>query len=235
LLNPLYTLASGVAHDYMWTPIGADTDIVLVDPEETTTYEVSVSNEFCETIESFEVVVRDVSQEALLTANPDTIFLGQVSQLKADLPSGSGYEWSHLSTLTFDPSDPSSPMAAPLETTDYVVTIMDDLGCEGDATTRATVIDECDEPYIFFPNAFSPNDDGHNDVLYLRGFNADEVHFVIYNRWGEKVFESNNQDSGWDGRYKNEKLCSDVYGFYLRVRCTNGQEYVKKGNVTLLR
>ncbi len=232
-LNPLYNLNSAT-HDFMWTPSGNDTETVMVNPGETASYDVTVSNDFCEATETFEVVVRDVGQEAALTADPDTIFLGQTSQLQALLESGATYEWSNSETLTFS-EDPSSPIAAPLETTDYTVTITDEIGCEGDATTRVVVIDECDEPYIFFPNAFSPNNDGHNDVLYLRGFNADEVHFVIYNRWGEKVFESKSQDSGWDGTYKNEALCSDVYGFYLRVLCRNGQEYIKKGNVTLLR
>jgi gliding motility-associated-like protein len=232
-MNPLYTLNSET-HDFMWTPLGSDTETIMVSPNETTTYEVTVSNDFCETTESFEVVVRDVSQEAALTADPDTIFLGQTSQLQALLESGVAYEWSNPETLIFS-DDQSSPIAAPLETTDYTVTIIDELECAGDATVRVVVIDECDEPYIFFPNAFSPNDDGHNDILYLRGFNADEVHFVIYNRWGEKVFESNSQGSGWDGSYKGETLCSDVYGFYLRVLCRNGQEYIKKGNVTLLR
>jgi gliding motility-associated-like protein len=234
LLNPLYALTGGVPHEFMWTPEGLDTETISVSPGVTTSYEITVSNDYCQATDEFEVVVRNVGLEALLTAEPDTIFLGETSQLEAILTSGAQYEWNPESTLTFS-GDPDSPLAAPLETTDYIVKITDDLGCEGEATTRVTVIDICDEPYIFFPNAFSPNDDGHNDVLYLRGFNADEVHFVIYNRWGEKVFESFKQDDGWDGSYKGERLCNDVYGFYLEVRCRNGETYIKKGNVSLLR
>jgi len=68
---------------------------------------------------------------------------------------------------------------------------------------------------------------------YLRGFNVDEVYFMIFNRWGQKVFESNSQSEGWNGVFDGKKVCNDVYGYYLRVRCTNGEEYIKKGNVTV--
>ena len=128
------------------------------------------------------------------------------------------------------------PEAAPTETTTYQVALTDNAtGCTALASILITVIDECEEPYIFFPNAFSPNDDGENDVLYLRSLFADEVFFMIYNRWGEKVFESNDINSGWDGRHNGEPVCSDVYGYYLRVKCLNGEEYIKKGNVTVLK
>ena len=93
----------------------------------------------------------------------------------------------------------------------------------------------CQEPYVFFPRAFTPNDDGENDVLYVRGNYIETSYFVIYNRWGEKVFESNAKDIGWDGTFKNEQLPPDVYGYYLDVKCIDGSELVKKGNITLLR
>ena len=93
----------------------------------------------------------------------------------------------------------------------------------------------CDDPYIYVPNTFTPNGDKLNDVLFVRGNYIDEMEFYIYNRWGEKVFESKDNDLGWDGRFKGEELGSDVFGYHLRCRCFNGQEYTAKGNVTLLR
>ena len=53
---------------------------------------------------------------------------------------------------------------------------------------------------------------------------------MIFNRWGQLVFESNSQEEGWDGTFKGKKVCNDVYGYYLKVSCTNGEEYIKKGN-----
>jgi len=49
------------------------------------------------------------------------------------------------------------------------------------------------------------------------------------------VFETTSQDIGWDGRFRGKTLNSDVFGYYLRVRCFNGEDFFKKGNVTLLR
>lgn len=87
----------------------------------------------------------------------------------------------------------------------------------------------------FVPNAFTPDGDGLNEVLFVRGAAIDEVFFAIYNRWGEKVFESTSKTQGWDGTFKGKMLTPDVYGYYVEVRCFNGETYFKKGNVTLIR
>ena len=130
-----------------------------------------------------------------------------------------------------------NPVGSPLEPTTYDVIVTDEeSGCSVEASVAVSVVHPaCEEPYVFFPNAFTPNGDGHNDVLYLRGSDVTEVHFIIYDRWGEKMFESNAQDEGWDGTYRGKELGADVYGYYLRVRCGNGEEFIKKGNVSILR
>jgi gliding motility-associated-like protein len=63
----------------------------------------------------------------------------------------------------------------------------------------------------------------------------DEMYLTIYDRWGQKVFESVDQNDAWDGSFKGKALPPDVYGFYLQVKCTNGEEYFKKGNIALLK
>ena len=93
----------------------------------------------------------------------------------------------------------------------------------------------CIEPYIFLPNAFSPNGDMNNDILQLKGQFVEEMHLIIFDRWGQKVFESREQSFGWDGTFKGEELSPDTYGFYLTVRCIDGEEYFKKGNISLIR
>ncbi len=63
-----------------------------------------------------------------------------------------------------------------------------------------------------------------------------EAYFAVYDRWGNIVYESKKlYDNGWDGTLKGEKLSTDVYTFYLKAYCINGEEYIHKGNVTLLR
>lgn len=102
---------------------------------------------------------------------------------------------------------------------------------------------------IDVPNAFSPNGDGSNDMLYVRGEGIRDLEFRIYNRWGELVFESTDADivcneldiclakgKGWDGTYKGERQEMEVYVYTLRAVFVNGRSSeLKKGNITLLR
>ncbi len=93
----------------------------------------------------------------------------------------------------------------------------------------------CLDDDVFVPNTFTPNGDGKNDFLFVRGLKVDEVYFAVYNRWGEKVFDTNDKTKGWDGVYKNRPADVGVFGWYLKVKCINGEESFKKGNVTLIR
>ncbi|MEZ5054421.1 MAG: gliding motility-associated C-terminal domain-containing protein [Chitinophagales bacterium] len=93
----------------------------------------------------------------------------------------------------------------------------------------------CTNTYIYIPNAFTPNNDGNNDVLYVRSENLKEMHIEIFDRWGLKVFESNSINDGWDGTYKGSALPAEVYGYYFKGTCLEGKNIVLKGNITLLR
>ena len=64
---------------------------------------------------------------------------------------------------------------------------------------------------IWVPNIFSPNGDGNNDVLYVRGKGVQDVLFKVYNRWGEKVFESTSLDDGWDGTIRGKDVNNAVF------------------------
>lgn len=88
---------------------------------------------------------------------------------------------------------------------------------------------------VFIPNIFSPNSDGANDILYLRGENIKEATISIYNRWGEKVYESNDITKGWDGTYKDKPCPAEVYVYYVNVTFINGVTEQKNGNITLVR
>jgi gliding motility-associated-like protein len=129
-----------------------------------------------------------------------------------------------------------NPVSSPTDTTIYTIIVTDQYGCTGaDTTIVHTLTPGCTDPYIFVPNTFTPNGDNNNDVLFVRGNYIDVLEFYVYNRWGEKVFESRNKNDGWDGTYKGEPLGTDVYGYYLKALCLGGEEFFKKGNVTLLR
>lgn len=105
-------------------------------------------------------------------------------------------------------------------------------------TARDTVVvkKNC---YINIPNAFTPNGDGNSDYFLPRQMlskNITEFTMVIYNRWGEKVFESDVIDGrGWDGRYGGDPQPTGVYIYTMDVKFTNGYTERYQGNVTLLR
>ena len=93
----------------------------------------------------------------------------------------------------------------------------------------------CGPPDIFIPNAFSPNEDGENDLLRVRGKFIEEMLFRVYDRWGQLVFESRDKDLGWDGVFNGVKLNPAVYVYYLEATCINRNKYFTQGNVTLIR
>ena len=90
--------------------------------------------------------------------------------------------------------------------------------------------------FIGVPNAFSPNNDGLNDVLYIEGRSGiSQMEFSIFNRWGEKVFFTTNPDEGWNGDVKTENQEVEVYNYLLIAILKNGDERKLYGNITLLR
>jgi gliding motility-associated-like protein len=88
---------------------------------------------------------------------------------------------------------------------------------------------------LFIPNAFSPNKDNNNDVFKIEGPPYESFLMIVFNRFGEKVFESNDQGVGWNGKIKEEDAEPGVFAYYVKVKCPDGSTQIKKGNVTLLR
>lgn len=152
----------------------------------------------------------------------------------SDFGQGLSYIWSpkdYLNTTTGN-----KVISTPENTITYTYIVSDTFGCVGSNTILIIVRDViCEDPYVFVPNAFSPNRDGLNDILYVRGDLLEKVEFAVYNRWGEKLFETKNKNTGWDGTYKGELCNPGVYVYYLDATCLGGVQYIHKGNVTLIR
>jgi len=228
---------------YDWSPAneiisGQGTPNVEINITTPTTFTVSVENQFgCQEDIDIDVDVVNLDDFNVIdsiTATPDSILMGQSSQLEVTFDDDYSYTWTPFGSL--DDDSVNDPEATPEETTTYSVTIEDENGCVTTRTVTVVVFDPlCVEPYIFLPNAFSPNGDNHNDVLRLKGQFVEEMQLVIFDRWGQKVFESREQSFGWDGTFKGEELSPDTYGFYLTVRCIDGEDFFKKGNISLIR
>jgi gliding motility-associated-like protein len=89
--------------------------------------------------------------------------------------------------------------------------------------------------HMFIPNAFTPNNDGLNDVFKPAGMYILEYKLQIFNRWGEQIFESSDINSGWDGRFKGSECPTDNYFYQVSAKGTNGKSLKKAGAVLLLR
>ena len=90
-------------------------------------------------------------------------------------------------------------------------------------------------PLVDVPNAFTPNGDGRNDYVSVKGFGIEKMDWRIYNRWGQLVFQTGNSTQGWDGKFKGTLQPQEVYVYVLNVTFTNGVAYRKSGDITLLR
>lgn len=90
-------------------------------------------------------------------------------------------------------------------------------------------------PALDVPNAFTPNSNDINSVVRVRGFGIAKMRFIIWNRWGQKVFETSTRSEGWDGKVKGVVQPMDVYAYTLDVEFFDGTKATKKGDITLIR
>jgi len=195
---------------------------------------IVTDNKNCKLFDTTEIVVNSPFLNVIAWADKDTIFKDLSTQLHVTGVNNVNIQWVPSTGL----NNPFSfnPIASPSTTTTYYFTLTDPYGCTYTDSLTIYVIDQiCDEPYIFIPNAFTPNNDLQNDVFLVRSEILEEMNIKIFNRWGEKIFESNNINLGWDGRYKGEFSEPAVYVYYFKGKCQNQKYFEKKGNVTLIR
>ena len=222
---------------YQWMPAsavvsGGDTPnpTLLVDSD--TDIVVRITNEefMCSHEEVFIIDVPEL--DLTVNADPEAdIFLCDEVVIFVDPGNFSTYEWSNGATGPTQSVEPT-------ETTTYTVTITDTNGCTNTGSVTINVeVPPCSEIGIFVPNAFSPNNDGNNDLLLVRSNAVKEMDFFITDRWGNQVFRTTNQRDGWNGKYNNDgrELSSDVYAWCLIAKCSDGNDIHLVGNVSLLR
>ena len=204
-------------------------------PSESQRYQVIATNDAgCADTTFVSVDVNDVMVD--LSTDSVAIYPGNEIVLTAVGQGVGTYEFVQDSSLTSVDDDVATAM--PSVTTRYEVVAMDSFGCT--ATDTATVIVrefECDRPFLFVPNAFTPNNDGVNDVFFVDGVNIRSGYYAIYNRWGEKVYETTiiGPEAGWDGTFNGELVDPDVYGIYVRIECRDDDDFYEQGNVTVIR
>jgi gliding motility-associated-like protein len=223
---------------YAWTGGLLGINNPVVRPTASTTYSVTVSNQLnCTATLAFNLNVIDMKAQARVVGK-DSICPGESTQLQVTATGSTNYtyQWSPANSLSS--GNIANPMATPTETTTYAVTVSDANRCTATAAgLRVFFINpECREPFIFIPKAFTPNNDDKNDSFRVRGVNITEVYFVVYNRWGERVYETRDVEHlGWDGSFRGKEATPDSYAWYVRAVCRGGEVFERKGDVTLLK
>jgi gliding motility-associated-like protein len=106
--------------------------------------------------------------------------------------------------------------------------------------SKSNVVCAVQYPLFYVPTAFTPNGDGNNDRFLPLGAFHDikSYHLEIYNRWGEMIFSSDEylgDDAGWDGTYNGQEAPNGAYVYNVKYKAADGQEYEKRGSLTLTR
>lgn len=219
-------IASG-ASVYSWSPSTylntASGASVIATPSVSTLYVVSGSTGMCTSTLQAAVHVNPLPNAAIGASNTIINTPGESVSLSAS--GGVDYLWSNgvgASLIT----------VAPSQTSDYCVIAYTAEGCEQKA---CITIEVSPESTLYIPNAFTPNGDDLNDVLYTPGTNIVTYHFMIYNRWGNLVFESDDMEKGWDGTYKGERVKDDVYNYRLIAEGIDHAIYKKTGFIAVVK
>ena len=195
---------------------------------------VATDNYGCQVRDSIVIGLQHSFDSIEVWADDTVVFSGHATRLHVTPIAGGSCWW--MPSNQIDNPTSYNPTAVLADSTTFVVTLTDSIGCSYTDSVRVGCISvNCGKPNIFIPNAFTPNDDGRNDQLCFSGEWVDEFQIAIFTRWGEKVYESDDINACWDGRYKNNWCMPGVYVYYCRIKCSDGQKAQFKGDVTLIR
>ncbi|MEM9050497.1 MAG: PKD domain-containing protein [Bacteroidota bacterium] len=220
---------------YSWSPqTGLDdpnAEIVQATPEVSTTYTVTATddNDCSAAVSSFVLVYQPPPTISVDT----TIIIGDTAITGFNLGSAYTYQWTPNIEIGCD----TCPITSfrPLDDQLYTLAISDTLGCFTENSFFFFEIREVAS--VVVPDAFSPNGDGINDVVFVEGWGIEElISFQIYNRCGELIFETTDENEGWDGTYKGEIQNPDSYAYVIKAKnFIRGNPETFKGFIDLIR
>ncbi|MDI1354280.1 MAG: gliding motility-associated C-terminal domain-containing protein [bacterium] len=131
-------------------------------------------------------------------------------------------------------SNVKDPLHAYPDSGRYVASllVMSDSSCVGNFS-YTVIVPPVGEPAV--PSGFTPNDDGVNDILFVKGGPFNTLDFRVFNEWGEQIFQSNIQSSGWDGRYKEAPQPVGKFIWTVNGELIDGKKVKMAGEVILHR
>ncbi len=228
---------SGITFTYDWSP---DSILTVVSANEVIAnptisqwvYCTASASNGCVSTDSVFIYRSTFSDVVIASAAPSPVVTQSVVNLTVT-PSVYSIQW--LPIQGVENPNAANTSATVNETTVYTA-IVSDGNCIKSDTALVVVLETlCDQRFVYVPNAFSPNNDGENDILYVRSAIAEKIVFRIFDRWGEMIFETTDISKGWDGSFRGKKVDPDVYDYYLEATCLGGDQKLIKGNITLMK
>jgi gliding motility-associated-like protein len=229
------------SHDgssFFWTPTSyLDNPNILnpvSSPPRTTQYILSsLDTRGCPKPGRDTIIVTVLPRVRAFAGRDTSVVVGQPLQFTGT--GGVRYIWSPSTGLN-NPNifNPIGVYNAGIDSVRYKLVVRDAAGCADSAFVKVTVFKTV--PSVFVPSAFTPNNDGKNDVIRPIAVGMSRInYFSIYNRWGQLVFTTTINGKGWDGRINGVLQSSNVYVWMVNAIDYTGQKYFQKGTVTLIR
>jgi gliding motility-associated-like protein len=219
------------AHYFFWPATGDTTATIWVNPRHTETVTVNVEDD-CHTF--YVSAVGEVK-----VVRPIANFVVSSHTMYEDLPitfhnttyGGTHYQWEFGDGNTSTLVNPNNTYDVPGT---YYITLhaQNDIGCRDSITKPITIVPEF---YVYIPNSFTPNGDGLNDFFAVSTVNVVDFEILIFDRWGELIFQSKDKRFQWDGKYNNEIIEDGVYVYKVHYTSVNGDDVHNIGHVSLLR
>jgi gliding motility-associated-like protein len=230
---PMLASTNGTGASFTWTPTGSLNNPNISNPTATvfanTVYTVRATLNGCVKTKNINVGIKP---NPVIDAGPNkTILEGDQVQLEGSASNAVSIAWTPAATLSHPAT--LNPYAKPNTTTVYTLTVRNSDGCTSTDNATVTVVPYC----INVRNAFTPNRDGFNDLWLVTNGTAcaSKVKAIVFNRYGQEVYVSENYQNNWDGTYKGKPVPDGTYYYAVTFFLINGRQHTVKGDVTILR
>ena len=237
-IDVVVTEASIKDTSFMWSP-----SKYLVSPtSQNTTATLPAGNYVYTVIVSSSTCIADTGVMHITVSSPpdleagdkQTVAVGTTVQLYGASHQNVSYTWIPAID-SFTCTDCRRPFITVNQTQTVHVIAENEYGCKTEDSVELSVL-ECDAKAVFVPNTFTPNGDGLNDKLFVRGGGLRGIeYFRVFDRWGDLVFETHDINQGWDGSIKGQPGDIATYVYILKGVCSSGATVDMSGNVTLIR
>lgn len=221
--------------EYKWTSSaymdGENSATPATTVNATALYQVTITDAVCGKTETLSTTVSALPLPVVRASTSNDITCSKPS---ATLQAQGAVNYYWYPDAGLNSATAQNPIATPSASTTYTVTGVDANGCSNTDSTVVKVNRVADAFYEL-PNSFTPNDDGMNDCIGVKHWGqVEKLEFQIFNRWGERVFYTNDPAKCWNGRYKGEIQPNDAYVYIISAK-TYCEDIQRKGLIYLIR